>query len=271
MIRTSDFPSRAAPALSFWLLCDVARGETFSARHINDSVMSIFDSSDGIRLGPAITAGLAILVGLVVCFAGYRLFRPTMFVCGFLLGGILVSSALEWAFAEKEWLETALWVGFIVGGLLCGMTVVAVYNMGIFLVGVVAGVFLAYTLNTSFGYLLLPAHPSLSLILMALILGLLGGILAVKIEKPVIIVATSLVGAELAVWGVGYFAGDYPSGSQLENFRIRDDSGKWVYDIPKAWWGYLAGIVVLTFMGLFFQFKKSGRSTEKSNGTYTAA
>ncbi|KAF1774210.1 protein of unknown function DUF4203 [Phytophthora cactorum] len=78
----------------------------------------------------------------------------------------------------------------------------------------------------------------------------MGGILALKLEKPVLIATTAIVGATICVWGVGYFAGDYPNGADLKQFRAQNDKGDWVYNIPDAWWDiWLTTVYALGFLG----------------------
>ncbi|RLN36620.1 hypothetical protein BBJ28_00009624, partial [Nothophytophthora sp. Chile5] len=134
---------------------------------------------------------------------------------------------------------------------------------GIFVAGAAAGVALAMILNNSFGYKIYPSHPQVVLIIFCIVLGILGGVLTLKLERPVLIAATSLFGAGILVWGLGYFAGDFPSSSDLKEYASQDINGDWVYSIPDAWWAYLAGILVLFVLGLFIQFRKTAR-----DGTY---
>jgi len=222
-------------------------------------------ASEEIRVGPSIVAALAMVVGAGVCFYGYKLFRPTVFVCGFLLGGILIAGAANAIFKNQDYVGTATWIAFAVGGILFGFLVLCLYDTGIFLVGAAAGVFLAFTLNTAFGHKIYPSNPTFVLIVMAVLLGLLGGYLATKLEKPMIIVATSFIGADMLVWGVGYFLGDYPSGVDLNDHRVQDASGNWVYSIPSAWWGYLGGTILLFVVGMIVQFKKTGKGVNHSS------
>lgn len=225
----------------------------------SNTVESIFDSAKGVKVGGSILAILAIAAGLIVCFAGYKLFRAALFVVGFVAGGVLLAIAVEHIFDTKSWVVTASWVAFVVGGLFVGCLVISLYTTSIFVAGAAGGVLLAILLNTSIGYKIYPSNPNVVLIVLAVILGIVGGVLALKLEKPVLIVATSLVGAGLLVWGVGYFAGDYPSPSDLKQFAQQDLHGDWVYDIPTAWWAYVAGILVLFVVGMVIQFRKTGR------------
>jgi hypothetical protein len=225
----------------------------------NMTATEVLSSAKGIKVGPGILAALAIVGGGVVTVLGYRLFRPTVFLCGFIVGGLFVAGIIEAIFKDEDWLPTASWVAFAIGGLIAGGLVVYLYAASIFLGGAAGGVLLAFSLNTSFGAKIYPNNPDVVLVVMAVLLGVIGGVLALKLEKPVLVVATSFVGAEVLVWGIGYFAGDYPNGADLKAFRAKNDDGDWVYDIPDAWWAYLAGILVVFLLGMLIQFKKTAR------------
>lgn len=229
----------------------------------SSTVESIFNSAeDGVKAGGSIIAILAIVVGLFVCFAGYRYFRHALFVCGFVGGGVLIATIVEHSFDDKSWMTTASWIGFVVGGLVIGSIVAALYELGIFAAGAAGGVFLAIALNTSIGYKIYPSNPNVVLIILMVILGILAGVLALKLEKPVLIVTTSLFGAGVLVWGAGYFAGDYPNADDLKHYRSQSSNGDWVYDIPSAWWAYLAAMAVLFIVGMLVQFNKTGRDQQ---------
>lgn len=229
---------------------------------MSDDVMAIFTGSDSITLGPGISAAIAIGLGTVVCFLGYRLLRPTMFVCGFLVGALAVGTLIEHNFADESWEPTGVWIGFVLGGFVGGALVVMIYTAGIFLIGCAAGVLLAIALNTSFAYKIYPAEPMLVLVVLMILLGLLGGMLALKLERPIIIVATSLVGAALFVTGVGYFGKNFPTTTDLKKYLTEDvETGDWVYSIPSAWWAYLSVMGALFVLGMLTQFfKTAGRS-----------
>lgn len=62
------------------------------------------------------------------------------------------------------------------------------------------------------------------------------------------------------MWGVGFFAGDFPFPNNLEKYAVRNSSGDLVYSIPTVWWAYLGSIVVIAVLGAFIQFRKTGRN-----------
>ncbi|KAF0683294.1 hypothetical protein As57867_024569, partial [Aphanomyces stellatus] len=207
---------------------------------------------ESLGVGPDIIAGAAIAVGLALVFLGYKLIRPAMFISAFAVGAVLSFVIFENAFRDKSYVDTACWIAFAVGGLLLGALVVCLYPVGVFLLGAFAGLLLATQLQTSFGYAIAPAHENIVFIVLLVVCGLLCGALALWIERPFFIVATSWSGAIAAVWGIGYFAGGYPNAANLQKHMSGD---KWVYDVPNAWWGYLAGTVVLALIGMWVQFR----------------
>ncbi|TMW64680.1 hypothetical protein Poli38472_011560 [Pythium oligandrum] len=230
-----------------------------NAENASGAVKSILSSADDISVGEGILAAVTIAVGVVMLVAGYRLFRVAIFVSGFVLGGLGVASLLEYIFENKSWIETASWIGFFVGGVIVGILAMSLYSLSIFVAGAAGGVLLAFTLQTTVAHKIYPSQPNVVLIVLAVVLGLICGVLALKLEKPVLVIATSFIGAVAVAWGIGYYAGEFPNGADLKHYRTEESDGHWIYSIPDAWWGYLAGIVVLFALGLFIQFRKTGR------------
>ncbi|GMF27686.1 unnamed protein product [Phytophthora lilii] len=97
---------------------------------------------------------------------------------------------------------------------------------------------------------------------MCVVLGIVFEVLALKVGKLVLIISTSLFGACMVAWGVGYFAGDFPDANDLEQYASKDINGKTVYSIPAAWWGDLAGIIVLFVLGMYIRFRKTARNVK---------
>lgn len=242
-------------------------GNATEHKDANKTATHLIDQAGEVKIGPGFLAAIAIGAGLAICLAGYRLFRPTVFACGFVVGGVFLAGVAEAAFKNHTWMATASWVAFFLGGLALGSLVIYLYSAGIFLGGAAAGVMLAFTLNTSLGPKLYPENPDVVLVIMAVIFGIAAGVLALKLERPVLIVATAFVGAEMFIAGVGYFAGKYPNGTDFDEFRTKaeDDSGDhWVYEIPGAWWAYVGGAIALFVLGMVVQFKKTAHGQDHS-------
>lgn len=227
---------------------------------------AVLNSTGRIRAAPSIAAAAAIIVGVAMCLFGYKLLHPAIFICGFMAGGLLAALIIEYAFASMSWVATASWICFLVAGGISGFLALTIYNAGLFVIGALAGALLAFMLNTSFAHRIYPSQPDVMLVVLIIVLGFVGGMLAWRLEKPVIILATSFIGANALVWGIGYFGGKYPSGADLKRFRSRDSQGDWSYDIPDAWWAYLAITLLLFLVGVYWQFRRSGRGVHHQRG-----
>ncbi|RHY25430.1 hypothetical protein DYB32_008315 [Aphanomyces invadans] len=223
---------------------------------------------ESLGIGPDVIAGLAIAAGFTAVFFGYRLIRPAVFLAGFAIGSIVCFIASERIFREKTYVETACWIAFALGGFILGLLVVWLYKVGIFLVGAFAGLLLATQLHTSFGYAIYPSDPQVVLIIFLVVFGLICGIVAVKIERPFLIVATAWAGAVTGVWGIGFFAGHYPNTANLKEHA--DAKGDWHVNVPDEWWGYLAGSIVLALLGMYVQFRQNPPPADPLTGPVVA-
>ncbi|RLN52747.1 hypothetical protein BBJ28_00009625 [Nothophytophthora sp. Chile5] len=256
MIR-STFSTTALFAVVVALFSSFARADTATA---SSTVDSIFDSTTGLAIGGSILAAVAVIVGGVMVVLGYRLIRATLFAIGFVAGGVGIAIIVENMFVNKSWVAIASWVALVLGGCICGGISSWLHPASIFVAGAATGVMIAMILTNSVGYMLYPGHTHDVFTLSSVVFGILFGALTVKFEKPALIVTTSLFGAGILAWGVGYFAGDFPSTTDLEKYATEDLNGDLVYSIPTAWWAYLGGIVVVSAFGMLIQFWKTARN-----------
>jgi Domain of unknown function (DUF4203) len=84
------------------------------------------------EIGAIVAACLCILFGLVLCFAGYYLFRITLFLSAF----IGTASLLYTAIPLDPWLAGLI---AILGGLAIAMIALCIWPIGVFLVGAWSG------------------------------------------------------------------------------------------------------------------------------------
>ncbi|TDH69968.1 hypothetical protein CCR75_000825 [Bremia lactucae] len=252
-------PMLLVPLLALWFAVASAEEESEDSLRGTSSSGIVGNISDSIQVGPGIAAAIAIIVGATMNLFGYKLLRPTMFACGFLVGGYLVSAIVEYIVEGQSYHRTAFWISFLIGGVVLGSLVVAIYNFGIFLIGAAAGVFLATIINASFGYRIYPNDPTTGLLIMAIVLGLICGIISYKVERLAIIAATALVGSVVLVNGVGYFIGNFPKLTGIKDYRHEDDYGDYVYDVPQEWWAYLVAMLVIFLAGLAIQIKTTSK------------
>ncbi|KAG7375849.1 hypothetical protein PHYPSEUDO_015127 [Phytophthora pseudosyringae] len=255
-MTASMLQALVAALLCVQLVSAISDGDTTA------TVKTIFDSSDGMDINGVVLAIGALLVGALLAVAGYRLWQTTVYALGFLCGGVVIAVIFEMVFKDETWVLTASWIAFVVGGVVVGYLCVYLFWVGIFMGGAVAGAALAILVNTSFGYAFAPSHPATVLIVLVALFALVGGGLALWLQKPALVAGSSLVGAFLLFWGVGYFAGNYPTFNDLERFRTYNSSGDRVYSIPGAWWGYLIGTLVVFGLSTVLQFKVTAKDVE---------
>ncbi|GMF29011.1 unnamed protein product [Phytophthora fragariaefolia] len=216
---------------------------------------------DHLHVEADVMAEFAIVMGLVICLFGFRLLRGMVFVCGFFVTGLLVSAAVETTFGLKAWVLAASWIGFAVLGIAGGCVALAFFPLGVFLVGSM----LAYQFTSSLPYRMLPGISSTALDGAVV---LLGGMLTWVLARPFVIIASSLIGSVAVVRGIGYFAGKYPSGDDLERFRSHA-SKFWLHDVSGIWWLYLSAMLVLFVLGMAKQCSDVRKSRSSSHiGTY---
>jgi hypothetical protein len=142
---------------------------------------------------PAIVALVPLVIGVISCFWGYRLFRVILGIVGFVLGGFLVGS-FAYGLSGGSVIITA--VAAIVGAVVGALLISAVYYLGVFVLGAFGGWVLASIVVGMAG--------AASRLVMGVVLAALCGILAVIFQRIVIIVATACIGSWNIIAGM-YF------------------------------------------------------------------
>jgi len=136
----------------------------------------------------------ALLWGLVDCFAGYRVFKLSVALSGAVGGAWLGHWAAGAAGLNPGGTLAAVLVGAVAGTLVAFL----LYLLAVFLAGFGFGAALA---------LLLLAHLNQLVALgAAAVAGLVGGVLAVKLQKVLLVLATALLGALRVALTAAYFA-----------------------------------------------------------------
>jgi len=129
----------------------------------------------------------AFLLGLLNCFFGYRLFMVTVAIVGFMVGASLGYITGSWLGGTILTVATALVLGMIGAW----ASVVAYYAF-IFVVGAFGFAFL-----TAFVWGLYSEAGS---VLFPVVAGLIGGFVALRIQRIIIIVGTAAQGARVSVF-----------------------------------------------------------------------
>src|SRR5262249_17453819 len=139
-------------------------------------------------------AVVLVLSGAVACFAGYRLFRVILAIYGFILGAMLASSLM--GITNTSGMIVAALVGGLVGALLFTFA----YYVGIGILGASMTVFLVHVFWNYTRHAEPPAVP-------IIVASIAGAIIAMVLQRYVIIITTAFSGAWTMIVGAAAMAG----------------------------------------------------------------
>jgi hypothetical protein len=137
------------------------------------------------------TAPLAVAVGILICFWGYRLLKLTLGVVG-LIAGAAGGWAVGLSLAPGN--NGIALVCAIIGGVICAVLCIWLFFLGIFLLGASAGAIVATALFHAAGNQPQP--------ILVLVLAIVFGVIALVLQKLMIIVSTAFIGSYLVTAGV---------------------------------------------------------------------
>mmetsp|Transcript_6245 Transcript_6245/g.8703 ORF Transcript_6245/g.8703 Transcript_6245/m.8703 type:complete len:232 (-) Transcript_6245:48-743(-) len=194
--------------------------------------------------------GLGAVFGLIFCFAGYRLWRPILFVTGFIIAaGVLCLTLFEHTgLKDLEIIAIAL-----IGGIIIGTLTIYLIKLGIFALGASLGLLLfASIISVKDGglvshdivyYMALGAFPFTL------------GVLALCAEHYIMIVATSFAGAFSLMATLDHFS---KGGlSKVVPAIIKNHPDEIEADVKT--YAELAGIFVLFLAGLYVQTQHTAK------------
>ena len=137
---------------------------------------------------------IAIFVGTLYCFLGYRTLKFVICLTGFILAGGMAAALGGYFGQGNTWIALA---AGILGGLCGAAALIYVFKLGLFMLGMLATALVAH--------MLLLGRPESWIVFAVLGAGVIGGLLAVALEKFIVILATSAIGAWFTACGLGYF------------------------------------------------------------------
>jgi hypothetical protein len=195
------------------------------------------------ELYPWISAG-ALAWGVLDCFYGYRFFKLTLAVLGGLTGVVLGQAAG----AALGLGTTGEFSGLVLGGLLGAGLAWLMYVAAVFVAGFLFGATLGIMLLANFNHMVA--------LLSGGVIGVIGGFLAVKLQRVLIMLSTALSGAFRAMLALSYFTSRM---DWLYYFRnpqqipaLIDNNG-WMFP----------SILALAAIGVIAQFELGGKAPEK--------
>lgn len=208
-----------------------------------------------------VVMGVAVGLALPLTFCGYKIISAVMFIAGATFSGygayLLGDNLIPGDFSSKGGALIAI---SVVLGLVGGVFAWKLRKLGTFLAGAAGGVVGAFALNGAvLSHLptLVDSVPQLYLYIACGVFGILGGVLAFKLEKLILTLATAALGSAAFVFGVKFF---------LEKYISSMPTTTWGDSLV---WAYLGGWAALFLAGAIFQHsvvnKKKGTETRRKS------
>lgn len=199
--------------------------------------------TDLAELYPWISAG-TIAWGFLDCFFGYRVFKITLAV----VGGLVGLAAGHGAAIALGLGETAELVSMVVGAVVGGVLAFMLYIAAVFIAG--------FGFGATLGMLLLANYQHMVSLLVGVITGIIGGFLAVKAQRILIILSTALLGSFRAILALSYFTNQLDwlfYFRQPEQMPALIEGNTWMFP----------AILALAAVGVMAQFELDGNSPKK--------
>jgi hypothetical protein len=197
-------------------------------------------------------------------FAGRKLFKPAICITGTLAvaaGILFFSYELLLSNNPPEWAGwTTLAVACAVG-ILVGLLLAKVAKVGVALLAAWGGVSLGFICYSAFLYKI---HSSAVFWVVIVAFGLIFAGLTFCIFDPILITATTLIGAYAFIRGISLYAGGYPNEFNLYEYV---EHGQY-NSIPWTFYLYLGGFVVFLAFGMVVQCKGYKKDKEADNHPY---
>jgi hypothetical protein len=146
------------------------------------------------ELAVHLSAPLAAVVGSLICFAGYRLVKLTLALMGF-IAGAAGGWAVGLALAPNN--TTIALVCALIAGVIVAILCVWLFFFGVFVLGACAGAVVAAAVFHATGY---PVQA-----LLILIVAVIFGVLALVLQKFMIILSTAFSGSYLVTAAIAHF------------------------------------------------------------------
>lgn len=206
--------------------------------------------TDALGMSGVVSGILLLVLGLIAAFFGLRLFRPALFIVGFVMFSVLGYTILSQPVLQIS--DTVIVAGSLGIGLVGGFIAYALVKLGLLVLGGVGGISLAFFLLSWQGNVLAISETGRTVFIV--FCALVGAILIHFLEKPAIIIFTSILGSYVFCNGVDVFAkvGFNASTKALLNGDIKTSSLLLVSN-PKLY-AVLACVPVMAMIGMSVQF-----------------
>lgn len=188
----------------------------------------------------AVVVATVMGVGVFYCFLGYKTLKFIIGLTGFIIAGGVAGLLVHWM---TDGHMIALSIATLMGGICGAFALFFLFRAGIFSLGLLGATLIAHNVMAD--------RPESWAPLVVLGLGVVGGLFALLVERPVMILTTAVLGSWLIVSGGAYFYSGSPEITDLtQAFTIKEERG-----IILACWVVLS---VAGFMAQWATNKKGG-------------
>ena len=179
--------------------------------------------------------------GAVYCFFGYR-FLKLLLAVGGVVAGIALANLIASAYFQGN--VIVFLIIALLTSLIAGLIVRFVLNLAIWCVGFVFGTCLAPLIVP-----LLTVPESLAGVVIAVLFATVTGLLAVIMQRPLLIVITATIGAFVVMTAIQMI------NSNFHLFNAEELASAYANAVDRTWWG----IMLLAVTGIICQFQSKKR------------
>jgi len=208
---------------------------------------------------------LFMLLGLLITFAGRKLFKVIVFIAGVFLSVGLCLIISYSTFLNSNSATWAGWVVLAVGvllGICLGWLFVKIIKLGAFAIAAWGGFSLGLLLYETFPMYKIDSQAFFWCFCIGM--ALVCGLLAICLFDHVLILSTAFGGAYLFVAGIGLVAGRFQNPFTIVTERANGE----VVSIDPVFYAYMAGILVMTVLGAMVQYKHRKHQIENDEDPY---
>lgn len=202
-------------------------------------------------IATSVVCTICLVFGIVYVFFGYRCFKVTMFLTGFMFASVIIYVACQ----EESLLSPHANIGVSLGaGVLFGLITMLVSYVGLFMTGVHLGLLLGLVVLVVLEQWY---HPTTLWVPLGILFGLalIFALVILKFPKGCTIISTSLFGGGLVASAVDYFV------EKLAMLEYIWDRLRVVESDAPCWYSWLIMAVwpFMLLVGLFVQWRITGR------------
>jgi len=153
-----------------------------------------------------ITALLFVLLGLAICFSGYRLFRFYLMAIGFIYTFNTIMATTN---PPMDYTNLTILIVAVIAGIFIALLTWLLYRFGIAIAGALLGFVVAMALIQGFG---LTDIAAIALVIVCIVVGLM---LAFAVADLIVMISTAIIGANLVATNLAVIMPNIVNGSVI--------------------------------------------------------